>query len=114
MKLKGGSYLTRSLFTGDQNAMAEKASMWLFYKLNVFMNENTIFAILTEKHRLFFIVMLVKVLYLVIRFVRFSTLSVLLFIIMIYIHNAVSGNFYSLMLIVVTGLFGFLPIVGLP
>ena len=60
-------YLTLSLFPGDQNAMAEKASMWLFYKLNVFMNENTIFAILTEKHRLFFIVMVVKSLYLIIR-----------------------------------------------
>ena len=47
--------------------MAEKASMWLFYKLNVFMNENTIFAVLTEKHRLFFIVMMVKVMYLIIR-----------------------------------------------
>ena len=62
-------YLTLSLFPGDQNAMAEKASMWLFYKLNVFMNENTIFAILTEKHRLFFIVMVVKSLYLIIRLV---------------------------------------------
>ena len=41
--------------------------MWLFYKLNVFMNENTIFAMLTEKHKLFFIVMVVKAMYLVIR-----------------------------------------------
>ena len=61
------SELMMIILTGDQNCMAEKASMWLFYKLNVFMNENTIFAILTEKHRLFFIVMLVKVLYLIIR-----------------------------------------------
>lgn len=51
---------------GDQNAMSEKASMWLFYKLNVFMNENTIFAVLTEKHRLFFIVMITKSMYLII------------------------------------------------